>query len=118
MLGVMLTDLCMGGFGGIPFTCSYRAGKGNLQFALWGALVLLPLTVVSARYEWMWLQSAHGELMIALALVPPAVALRWWTTRRLRAAGELLFEDLEEPPVVSLELTVDAVAQALEWGGA
>ncbi len=50
--------------------------------------------------------------MVALALVPPAVALRWWTIGRLRATGELLFEDLEEPTVVSLDLVVDAVAQA------
>ncbi len=112
MLGMMLADLCMGGFRRIPFTCSYRPGRGNLQFAFWGALVLLPLTLVSARYEWMWLQSTRGQVMVGLALVPPAVALRWWTTRRLRGAGELLFEDVEEPTVVSLDLVVDAVAQA------
>jgi hypothetical protein len=112
MLGVMLTDLCMGGFRKIPFTCSYQPGKGNLQFALWGALALLPLTVLGARYEWILLQSARGQLMFALVLLPPMVALRWWTALRLRSAGELLFEDLEEPAIVSLELVVDAAVQA------
>ncbi len=49
ILGVMLTDLCMGSFRKIPFTCSYLPGKGNLQFALWGMLALLPLTLLAAR---------------------------------------------------------------------
>jgi hypothetical protein len=112
MLGVMLANLCVGGFRKIPFTCSYQPGRGNLQFALWGALVLLPLTVLGATYEWIWLQSTHGQLMFALLPVLPAVALHRWTMRRLRSANELLFEDLEEPAIVSLELTVDAAVQA------
>ena len=113
-LGVILTNLCSGGFRKIPFTCSYLPGRGNLQFAVWGALVLLPLSVLGAKYEWMWLQSAPwqlGGLTVALALVLPALGLHWWTTLRFRSANELLFEDVEESPVVSLGLT-DATAQA------
>ena len=30
----------------------------------------------------------------------------------LESTGELLFEDVEQAPIVSLELTVDAAAQA------
>ena len=111
MLGVMLTETCSGGFRKIPFTCSYRPGRGNLQFAVWGALVLLPLTLVGANYEWMWLQLTRGPWILALAPALPAVGLRWWTSRRFRSASELLFEDVEEPPIVSLELTVDGAVQ-------
>lgn len=112
MLGVMLTDLCSGGFRKIPFTCSYLPGRANLQFAAWGALVLLPLAVMGAHYEWMWLQSTRGQLAIALAPVLPALGLRWWTTQRYRSVSELLFEDVEEPPIVSLELAVDAFVES------
>jgi hypothetical protein len=112
MLGVMLADVCMGGFGKIPFTCSYQPGKGNLQFAVWGVVVLLPLVVLAASFEWMHLQRTRGQLIFALALVLPAAWLRWWTRKRLQSVGGLLFEDVEEPPIVSLELTVDAALQA------
>jgi hypothetical protein len=111
MLGVMLTDLCMGGFRKIPFTCSYQPGKANLQFALWGALVLLPLALLGAQREWVLLRSTRGQLLFALVTVLLAMALRWWTLRRLRSASELLFEDVEQQPIVSLELAVDAVVQ-------
>jgi hypothetical protein len=110
LLGVILADLSMGGFRKIPFTCSYQPGKGNLQFALWGALVLLPLTLLGARYEWRQLQSAHGQMVFAGALVLPALMLRWWAARRMRAVEELQFEDVEEPQLVSLELTTEVVA--------
>jgi len=112
ILAVMLTDLCMGRFGKIPFTCSYQPGKGNLQFALWGALALLPLSLLGARYEWARVQSLRGELTVALLPVLPAIGLHWWTDRRVRAASELLFEDAEEPAIVSLALAVDAGVQA------
>jgi hypothetical protein len=120
MLGVMLTDLGIGSFRKIPFTCSYQPGKGNLQFALWGVLALLPLTLLGAKYEWIHLQSTRGQLTFALTFVLSALVIRWWSARRLRSASELLFEDVEEPPMVSLELTVDAVVQdgAAVWGGA
>ena len=110
-LAVMLTDFCMGGFRKIPFTCSYQPGKANVQFAIWGALVLLPLAVAGANYEWHQLQSARGQLMVALLSLLPAIALRWWTQRRLRLAEEMIFDDVEEPPLVSLELTVDGAMQ-------
>jgi hypothetical protein len=35
--------------------------------------------------------------------------LNWWTTQRLESTSELLFEHVEEPSIVSLELSVDAV---------
>ncbi len=111
MLGLMLADVCMRGFGKIPFTCSYRPGKANAAFVLWGALVLLPLTLLGAEYEWMHLQSMRGQVMFALAPVLPSMAIRWWTRWRLRSINELLFEDVEEPPITSLELTVDSVMQ-------
>lgn len=112
MLGVMLANLCVGGFRKIPFTCSYQPGRGNLQFALWGVLALLPLTLLGAHYEWSRLQSVRGQLMFALLPVLPALVFDWWTGQRLKSSSELLFDDTEEPPMVSLELTVDAMVQA------
>jgi hypothetical protein len=112
LLGMMLADVLSGGFKKIPFTCSYRPGRANVQFALWGVLVLLPLFLLAAGYEWRSLHAAGGQLATATALVVPAALLRWWTTRRMRLVEELQFEDIEEPQIVSLEIVVDRTLRA------
>ena len=38
-------------------------------------------------------------------------SVAWWTTKRMQVASELLFEDVEEAPIVSLELKVDSLVQ-------
>jgi hypothetical protein len=109
LFGSMLADLCILGFRKIPFTCSYRPGRANVQFALWGALVLLPLTVLGASYEWRYLRTAAGQLVFASSLLLPAALLRWWTARTSARAEAMQFEDLEDQPIVSLELGPDSM---------
>lgn len=104
LLGSILADLCLIGFRKIPFTCSYRPGRANLQFAIWGALALLPLTLLGASYEWRSLHTTTGRFLFATALILPAAALRWWSSRAAAQVHTLHFEDLEQPPIVSLEL--------------
>jgi hypothetical protein len=108
LLGMILSDVCASGFRKIPFTCSYQPGKANLQFAIWAALVLLPLSILGAAYEWLHLQTVSGQLIFAVALLVPALVLRWWTDRRMGTVDELQFEEAEEPPIVSLALSADA----------
>jgi hypothetical protein len=108
LLGSSLADLCLLDFRKIPFTCSYRPGRTNLQFAVAGALVLLPLSLIGAHYEWRWLQTRAGQIIFATALILPAFASRWWTARSTRQVEGMQFEDLEEPPIVSLELGPDS----------
>ena len=107
LLGMMLTDAASGGFRKVPFTCSYQPGKTNLQFAVWGALVLVPLTVIGAHYEWRLLASERGMIEAASMLVLPAGLMRWLADRRMGAVEELQFEDAEDAPLVSLELTAE-----------
>ena len=52
LLGAILVELSMLGFQKVPFTCSYLPGKGNLQYAFWGCvLLLLPLVNMGAKLE-------------------------------------------------------------------
>jgi len=110
MLGTILCDVCMRGFHKIPFTCSYQPGKIKMPLAVGGMLLLVPLTFVSVAYEWKYLQSSRGQLLIAGLLLLPAVGLRWWAARKARGAQEMQFEEVEEPEIVTLALPVDSVA--------
>jgi hypothetical protein len=109
LLGSMLCDVCMLDFHKIPFTCSYQPGKAKMQFAFWGIVLLLPLTFVGAGYEWRYLESFRGQILIAALLVLPAVALRWWAVRGARGAEAMQFEETEESEIVSLALAPDSV---------
>ena len=108
LLGSILADLCLRDFWKIPFTCSYRPGRINLQFAVAGALILLPLSVLGAHYEGRWLQTLAGQILFSTALIPPTLASRWWIAHSTRQVESMQFEDLEDPPIVSLELGPDS----------
>jgi hypothetical protein len=110
LLGSMLTDLFTHGFHKIPFTCSYRPGKANLQFALWGLFVLLPFTLIAAVFEWRSLQSSRGQFLVGTALLVPALLLRWWTVRSAELVDAMQFEEIEESEIVSLALAPDLVS--------
>jgi hypothetical protein len=101
------------GFHKIPFTCSYQPGKTKTQFAFWGIVLLVPLTYMAAGYEWRYLQSLKGQILIAALLVSPAIALRWWAMRVSRGAEAMQFEETEDSEIVSLALAPDTAALRL-----
>ena len=109
LLGSSLCDVCMHGFHKIPFTCSYQPGRSKMQFAFWGIVLLVPLTYMGASYEWRYLQSVNGQILIAALLVLPAMALRWWAARAAKGAEAMLFEETGESEIVVLALPVDSV---------
>jgi hypothetical protein len=110
LLGSILCDACMRGFHKIPFTCSYQPGKTKMQFAFWGIVLLVPFLFMGAGYEWRYLQSLRGQILIAAVLVLPAIAMRWWSARSAKGAEAMLFEETEEAEMVSLALSPDSVA--------
>jgi hypothetical protein len=107
LLGSILADLCAYGFHKIPFTCSYQPGRANIQFAFWGFLVLLPFTRMGANHEWTLLQHTNGQALIALSLVVLALAVRWRTIKAAQAAEAMQFEEVDEPQILTLELSND-----------
>lgn len=110
LLGSILCDVCMRGFHKIPFTCSYQPGKTTVQFAFWGMVPLLPLLFMGAGYEWRYLQSLRGQILVAGLLVLPAIATRWWSAREAQGIEAMQFEEAEEGEIVLLALPVDTVA--------
>jgi hypothetical protein len=110
MLGSILSDVCMREFHKIPFTCSYQPGKTKMQFAVGAMVLLVPLTFMGAGYEWRYLQTLRGRILIGALLVLPAILLRWWAARSARGAEAMRFEETEESEIVSLALPVDSVA--------
>ena len=109
LVGSILADLCLHGFHKIPFTCSYQPGKANIQFAFWGFLVLLPFTRMAANHVWKTLQHPSGRAVIIVSLCALAMAARWRTRRAAKLADAMQFEEVDEPQIVSLELSTDGV---------
>src|ERR1700733_8613576 len=96
---------CFGCFHKIPFTCSFQPGKANIKLAFWGLLVLLPLTRLTANHAWRAPQHPNGRAVIIVSLCTLAMAARWRTRRAAKLADAMQFEDVEEPQIVSLELS-------------
>jgi hypothetical protein len=109
LAGSILADLCSHGFHKIPFTCSFQPGKANIQFAFWGLLVLLPLTRMAANHVWKTLQHPSGRAGIIISLCTLAMAAYWRTRRAAKLADAMQFEEVEEPQIVSLELSNEGV---------
>lgn len=113
LLGSILADLCLLGARKIPFTCSYRPGRANMQFAVWGALVLLPLTLIGSEFAWRSLHTLRGQIVYSWSLLLPAIALRWWSVREAARSDTMQFEDHEEQAVITLDLGPDLVTLRL-----
>ena len=109
LVGSILADLCMHGFHKIPFSCSYQPGKANIQFAFWGFLALLPFARMAANHAWETLQHPSGRVSIIVSLCALAMAARWRTRRAAKLADAMQFEEVDEPQIVSLELSTDGV---------
>jgi hypothetical protein len=104
LLGAVLAEVALVGLRKIPFTCSYLPGKVNVQFAFWGALVLLAVLALSfAEAE---IQALHGLTQFAWMIGSlVAVIAVLWTFNRLRAKDVVLrFEELPPEVITTLGL--------------
>jgi CubicO group peptidase (beta-lactamase class C family) len=105
LLGLTLAELCLSGTQKIPFTCSYLPGQSQAHITAYVALVLLlPMTIVAARFEREALESRgqYGVLISVLATGWLVARLR--TSWLINASAEPVFEDEPADRVVTLDL--------------
>ena len=100
LLGALLVEVFVHGFGKMPFACSYLPGKANIHIAFWASLILgLWALDASAKFELRMLAEIESWAWLVVGLAA-AVAL----VRRIpgpRAARESLRYEEEYPAVVT-----------------
>jgi hypothetical protein len=105
LLGAILVELSMHGFQKVPFTCSYLPGKGNLQYAFWGCVLLvLPLINMGAKLEAQMLYSPVGYIAMILVLGIIATLARWRSSVVARPILGMQFDDVMPPDIFALKL--------------
>jgi hypothetical protein len=105
LIGAILVELSMHGFQKVPFTCSYLPGKGNLQYAFWGCLLLvLPLINAGAKLEEQMLHSPVGYISIILVLGIVATLARWRSSVVARPILGMQFDEAMPPDIFALKL--------------
>jgi hypothetical protein len=105
LLGALLVEVCVRGFGKVPFACSYLPGKANIHVAFWASLILgLWALDADAKFELHLLLHLRtwAELVIGLALA--IVAVRWLPTGSSIQPPTIRYEEEYTPVVTSLKL--------------
>lgn len=106
LLGWFFAEISLAGFYKVPFTCSYLPGKANVQFAFWGfVIVLLVLAVWFGPFEMLALSNPlHYAGLIAVVM---AAACGLWAFNRHEAESAVLyFEELPDPVITTLGLSL------------
>ncbi len=104
---LILMELLLAQFDRIPFTSSYLPGQRPLVETVvrYAIAVALYVSVLSVIVNWC-LGSTGGTLALAAALL-----VLWWRVRRgrreLRQIGQIEFEELPEPAVLTLSIDRD-----------
>jgi hypothetical protein len=105
LLGAILVELGMHGFQKVPFTCSYLPGKGNLQYAFWGCVLLvLPLINMGAKLEEHMLHSPVGYISMILVLGIAATLARWRSSFVAKPILGMQFDEVMPPEIFALKL--------------
>jgi hypothetical protein len=105
LLGAILVELSMHGFQKVPFTCSYLPGKGNLQYAFWGCILLvLPLINMGAKLEEQMLHTPVGYISMILVLGIAAIFARWRSAVVARPILGMQFDEMMPPDIFALKL--------------
>jgi hypothetical protein len=105
LLGAILVEISMHGFQKVPFTCSYLPGKGNLQYAFWGCILLvLPLINMGAKLEEQMLHNPIGYILIILVLGIAAALARWRSAVVARPIPGMQFDEVMPPDIFALKL--------------
>jgi hypothetical protein len=106
ILGAVLVELCTLASLKIPFACSYRPGKGNVQFAFWAlAAFLVRLIVWGARLEKQALNNSLQYAATILVLLLAWAGLRWRAAADAGSAPALHFDDVAPAEVITLNLS-------------
>ena len=105
LLGAVLVEISMLGFQKVPFTCSYLPGKGNLQYAFWGCVLLvLPLINIGANFERRMFDSPSGYIAMILGLVIVATLVRWRSSVVAKPILGMQFDEAMPPDIFALKL--------------
>ena len=105
LLGAILVELSMHGFQKVPFTCSYLPGKGNLQYAFWGCVLLvLPLINMVAKLEEQMLHIPAGYISMILVLGIAATLARWRSSVLAKPILGMQFDEAMPPDIFALNL--------------
>jgi hypothetical protein len=106
LLGMLLVELCLYGFGKIPFACSYLPGKANIHFVFWACLApFILLLDRAARIESRILGHFPGSGLMILCLAIVAGGARWLNEVLVSDGDELLFEEEYPPVMITLNLS-------------
>jgi hypothetical protein len=107
LASLLLMNALLLGFRKIPFTCSYSAGKQNpgLVLALYLVAFLFFSGALSSLERWTlsW-PSMLPFLFLLGAFVGALAVLRHYSRELSREEGSLIFEDLPDPVVQSMDL--------------
>jgi hypothetical protein len=105
LLGAILVELSMYGFQKVPFTCSYLPGKGNLQYAFWGfVLLVLPLINLAANFEERILNSPFGYISVIFVFAVAATLARWRSSVASAPILGMQFEEAMPADIFALKL--------------
>jgi hypothetical protein len=106
LLGWVFAEISLVGFYKVPFTCSYLPGKTNIQFAFWGfAIVLIVLALSFAPFEMQVLGEPFRYAGLLIVLGVAACGL-WTFNRHSADSAVLYFEELPDPVITTLGLTL------------
>ena len=101
LAGLVACEIALISFRRIPFTCAYLPGKSYVHMAVLGALGLMWIVVLSARYERTILGKPNVLAGVLAVLAGAFVCARWIRVRS--SSGDVEYE--EPPEVLGLGLS-------------
>jgi hypothetical protein len=105
LLGLLLGELALRGFGKLPFACSYLPGKSQVHMVFLGAVGLMWGVMLGVRWERQALRDGRSTLAMLMFFGAATVCARW-----AREDEEALrFEEEATPAVLELGLHRDGV---------
>jgi hypothetical protein len=105
LLGLLLGELALSGFGKLPFACSYLPGKSQVHMVFLGAVGLMWGVMLGVKWERQALMGWRSMAAMLVVFVAAVVCGRW-----AREDEETLrFEEEATPAVLELGLHRDGV---------
>jgi hypothetical protein len=105
LLGVVLVELCVAGFGKISFACSYLPGKANIHLAFWASLGLFFYVLhEAAKAETRAMHAVWSWSAVVAGMAAVAGGVRWVAEAMRGDAEEIVFEEEAEAELVTLKL--------------
>jgi hypothetical protein len=106
LLGLVLVDASLKGFGKIPFTCSYLPGKSKVHMVFWFGIIPLVVAIQqAAELEQRAMSSPLGYSAMVVTLGAVAFAARRLTNMSANRSGpEVQFEESASDELVGLGL--------------